>query len=66
MLGSNVVNSYFMPGYGFLSENTVFVSELEKAGVKFIGKLLNAFIYVTSWQLKKYFFLNIFFKFLLH
>ena len=25
------------PGYGFLSENTVFVSELEKAGVKFIG-----------------------------
>jgi len=25
------------PGYGFLSENTVFVAELEKAGVKFIG-----------------------------
>jgi len=25
------------PGYGFLSENTVFVGELEKAGVKFIG-----------------------------
>merc|ERR1711936_319897 len=25
------------PGYGFLSENTVFVSELEKAGVTFIG-----------------------------
>ena len=25
------------PGYGFLSENTVFVSELEKAGVAFIG-----------------------------
>ena len=23
--------------YGFLSENTLFVSELEKAGVKFIG-----------------------------
>jgi hypothetical protein len=26
-------------GYGFLSENTLFVAELEKAGVKFIGKL---------------------------
>ena len=26
------------PGYGFLSENTTFVAELEKAGVKFIGK----------------------------
>ena len=25
------------PGYGFLSENTAFVSELEKAGVAFIG-----------------------------
>jgi len=25
------------PGYGFLSENTMFVAELEKAGVKFIG-----------------------------
>ena len=25
------------PGYGFLSENTIFVSELEKAGVTFIG-----------------------------
>jgi propionyl-CoA carboxylase alpha chain len=25
------------PGYGFLSENTTFVAELEKAGVKFIG-----------------------------
>ena len=25
------------PGYGFLSENIVFVVELEKAGVKFIG-----------------------------
>ena len=25
------------PGYGFLSENTLFVAELEKAGVKFIG-----------------------------
>jgi propionyl-CoA carboxylase alpha chain len=25
------------PGYGFLSENTHFVAELEKAGVKFIG-----------------------------
>jgi len=25
------------PGYGFLSENTLFVSELERAGVKFIG-----------------------------
>ncbi len=25
------------PGYGFLSENTVFVAELEKAGVTFIG-----------------------------
>ena len=26
------------PGYGFLSENTMFVAELEKAGVKFIGE----------------------------
>ena len=25
------------PGYGFLSENTLFVSELEKEGVAFIG-----------------------------
>ena len=25
------------PGYGFLSENTTFVSELEKEGVAFIG-----------------------------
>ena len=25
------------PDYGFLSENTVFVAELEKAGVKFVG-----------------------------
>ena len=25
------------PGYGFLSENTAFVAELEKAGVAFIG-----------------------------
>ena len=25
------------PGYGFLSENTGFVAELEKAGVTFIG-----------------------------
>jgi len=25
------------PGYGFLSENTIFVAELEKAGVTFIG-----------------------------
>ena len=25
-------------GYGFLSENTMFVAELEKAGVKFIGE----------------------------
>ena len=30
------------PGYGFLSENTVFVSELEKAGVTFIGPNSNA------------------------
>ena len=28
-----------MLGYGFLSENTMFVAELEKAGVKFIGEL---------------------------
>ena len=27
-----------MVGYGFLSENTMFVAELEKAGVKFIGE----------------------------
>jgi len=25
------------PGYGFLSENTNFVAELEKAGITFIG-----------------------------
>ena len=25
------------PGYGFLSENTKFVAELEKAGITFIG-----------------------------
>lgn len=30
------------PGYGFLSENTVFVAELEKAGVTFIGPNSNA------------------------
>ena len=34
------------PGYGFLSENTTFVAELEKAGVKFIGTYINKGDYV--------------------
>ncbi len=38
MTGAEAVH----PGYGFLSENTVFVAELEKAGVTFIGPNSNA------------------------
>ena len=37
------------PGYGFLSENTGFVAELEKAGVAFIGpnsKVKNSLVIV--------------------